>query len=77
MKHLFNDYEAMGKDGNELSDRVESALWPILNEYQQNNYSMRDVGVIVNSAVSAMVAEMVLKAATKKRKQDRSEAVTK
>ena len=71
MRRLFNEYEAFTPEGNELSDRAESFLRPLLIEYCGSGVSMRDAEYILHSTVSAITAEIVLKSAVAKRKAER------
>ncbi len=73
MKHLFHDeFESYNAEGNKLADETEVSLGNIINVFQAGGYSMRDVESIIVSTVHVMIAERVLRAAMKLRKEQRS-----
>ncbi len=65
---LYNEYEAKTLEGQQLADEVHEALKPIVINWQQKGYKMREIQTVIDSEVFLMISEAVLVAATKKKK---------
>ncbi len=71
MRRLFNEYEAMTAEGNELADRVEAVIRPLIIEYWGGDASVRDVENIIHSTIASISAEVIIRSAVSKRKAER------
>lgn len=52
MKRLFNKKEAFNQKGIELSKEADRVLKRLINKYSQQEYSLRDIELIINHSVS-------------------------
>lgn len=66
---LYNEYEAKTSMGQELADEVYKALKPIVINWKQKGYKLREIQTVIDSEVMVMIAEEVLKNAREKRKK--------
>jgi len=72
MKRLFNEYEAMTADANDILEAMERIVRTIGKRHKANGFSLRDVEQVMHSVVSGTMAEITLISAMEKRKQERS-----
>jgi hypothetical protein len=75
VKRLFNEYEAMNEDGNMVADHTERLIKGLVSACQTVEFSLRDVHNIIDSTVSCVIAEAVLRADLERRKQERKNRV--
>lgn len=55
-KSLFNEYEAYTPIGGELSDKIYKLLDPIVKEWANKGYSVKDIEAIVIDNISVISA---------------------
>ena len=66
---LYNEYEAKTSIGQELADEVYEALLPIVTNWKQKGYKLREIQTVIDSELMLMISEEVLKNAQEKRKK--------
>jgi hypothetical protein len=69
---IYNDFEALSGDGQELDEELFRALSPIVNKYAINNSTREILSAIVFAAV-LICAEVSLTKAVAKRKEKRAQ----
>lgn len=61
MKSLFNDNETYSKDGNDLDTLTRNKIQPLIEEYFDKGYSIRDIGIIITTSVGTLISELILR----------------
>jgi hypothetical protein len=69
MKSLFNEYEAINREGRKLGVSIEKAINPIVQEWAFYGYSIRDIEAILIANVTVICAEKRLVNAVYKKKE--------
>jgi hypothetical protein len=52
MKPMFNKYESYNKAGGEFSDKIRSTLEPIMEEWAEKGFRVKDIESIILDNVS-------------------------
>lgn len=72
-KSLYNEYEALSDTGSELAHELDMAVRPIIEHYAALDYPLREIDSIAIHTVTLITSEMILRAAMKIRKTERSQ----
>lgn len=67
MKSLYNEYEALTKDGMIVSEEIEDAIRLIVNKHI-GQYPLRELQSVISSTVGMIICEEILLKATRIRK---------
>ncbi len=69
-KQLFNEDETWSDEANDFGREVEEAIKPVLREYAEKGYGLRELTYIAIQIISATTMEMIVCRGIKKRKTE-------
>lgn len=73
-KRLYNDYDAMNRDGAILASRIHARILPIVKEVLDASFDGRDVEAVIQNEVHLICAEQITIRSMARMRQSREAA---
>ena len=74
MKSLFNEYEAMEEEANELDNEARPFIGTLIKKWIDKGYLTRDIELVLYNVIATESSFLILKRAMDKKKEEREVA---